>query len=114
MDSLIHKGLTLEHWSKFTLLEQLANVGCDIERTIRWRNAGDLDHSKRAFERALELLTLTIMDPKNSAAARRELCRTREAIIDYFIYDNHYATSDAIWQNYFYDFGLAAAKANGK
>ncbi len=55
-----------------TKAEQLANVGCDIERTIRWRNKGNTEFSKKAFERALELLDFTKQDPKNKSS-RREL-----------------------------------------
>ena len=40
-----HKGLTPEHWFKFSLAEQLANVGCENEynmtmNTIQQTNAG--------------------------------------------------------------------------
>lgn len=34
---IIHKGLTIERWSQFSLAEQLANVGTDVERAIRWK-----------------------------------------------------------------------------
>ena len=111
---MIHKDLTLLRWSQFTIFEQLANVGCDIDRAIQWRKKDDLDHSRRAFERALELLDLTISDPKNRDGKLKELLRTREALIDYFVYDNEYSTSDEIWQSYFYDFNYAAALARGK
>lgn len=111
---MIHKDLTIERWSKFTLFEQLANVGCDIERAIQWRKKGDLDYSKRAFDRALELLDLTIADPKNRQGSLKELLRTREALIDFFLYDNEYKTSDEIWQSYFLDFNFAAAITRGK
>ena len=45
-------------------LEQLANVGCDIERTIQWKKKGDIDYSAKSFERAMELLDLTIFNQK--------------------------------------------------
>ncbi len=111
---MIHKDLTPERWFKFSLFEQLANVGTDIARVIQWRNRGDVDHSKRAFDRALELLDLTIADPKNRGAKLKELLRTREALIDYFLYDNEYRTTDEQWQNYFYDFNYAAAIMRGR
>jgi len=95
-------------------MEQLANVGTDIERTIRWRIKEQSIDSKMAFERALELLDLTIADPKNRGARLKELLRVREALIDYFMYDNCYGSSDKLWQNYFYHFNYAAARARGK
>ncbi len=57
----------------------------------------------------LELLSLTILDPKNRGARRRELCRTREALIDHFWFDNEYQTTDEIWHDYFWQFSYAAA-----
>ena len=111
---MIHKDLSPERWFQFTLFEQLANVGTDISRAIDWRKKGDYDYSQRSFERALELLDLTIRDPKNKKGARKELVITREALIDYFLYDNVYQTSDTIWHEYFLDFNFAAANARNK
>jgi len=111
---LIHKDLTLERWFRFSLFEQLANVGCDVERTIQWKKNGNLDYSQKAFERVLELLSITILDPKHSKGARRELCRVRETLIDHFAYDNEYNSTDEQWQQYFYDFNYAAAIQKGR
>ena len=38
-------------------------IGMDIERTIQWKSRGDLEMSNQAFERALEFLDLTVVDP---------------------------------------------------
>ncbi len=109
MNMIYHKDLTPERWFTFSLAEQLANVGCEVERTIRWRDKGNAEYSRISFERALELLLLTKIDPKHKGAPRRELCRTYEALVDHFVYDNEYNTTDECWQNYFYQFNYAAA-----
>ncbi len=109
-----HRDLISDRWFKFSLFEQLANVGADIERTIQWKQHGNIDYSKDAFERALELLNLTIADPKNSGASLKELVRVREALIDHFVYDNEYATADDTWQQYFFDFNYAVAIARNR
>jgi hypothetical protein len=114
---IIHKDLLESgRWFKFTLFEQLANIGCDIERTIYWKNHGDLELSRKAFERALELIDFTRLDPKNRAtrARLREICRVREALVDHFVYDNEYQTTDESWQLYFFDFNYAAAMQRGR
>jgi hypothetical protein len=111
---IIHKEMAAGRWLEFSLAEQLANVGMDIDRTIRWRNRGDLEASRQAFERALELITLTILDPKHKGARLRELTRVREALLDYFVADNQYGSSDELWQNYFLDFNYLAAIRRGK
>lgn len=91
----------------------MANVGMDVERTINWRNRGEAKRSGAAFERALELLDLTIADPKNRKRLK-EPCRVREALVDYFIYDNEYGSTDEAWSRYFYYFAYAAAIQKGK
>lgn len=100
-------------WFKFTLMEQLANVGTDVERAIQWRKKGNLDYSQKAFERALELLDFTVRDPKNKKRLKEPL-RAREALVDYFMGENMYGSTDELWQNYFYGFNYAAALAKGK
>ncbi len=111
---MFHKDLTPERWFKFSLFDQLANVGMEIERTISWRNVNNPEYSQQAFFRALELLDLTIMDPKNKSGTLKELVFTRESLVDYFMYDNEYKSTDEIWQNYFYNFAYAAAIRRGK
>ncbi len=111
---IIHKDLTPERWFTFSLFEQLANVGCEIERTISWQRQRNFDYSRKAFDRALELLSFTIVDPKNRGPRRKELVCTREALIDHFVYDNQYATTDEAWQQYFFAFNYAAAIARGR
>ena len=111
---IIHKDQAKGKWFKFSLFEQLANVGMDIERTIRWGKKGNLEYSKQAFERALELLDFTITDPKNKGPQLKEIVRTREALVDLFVYDNEYNTTNEQWQKYFYQFNYAAALERGK
>jgi hypothetical protein len=110
---IIHKDLASGRWNAFSIIEQMANVGCDIERAIRWRNKGNLVDSRNAFERALELLQFTIADPKNRKRLK-ELCRAKEALIDYFVYDNEYSSTDEAWQKYFFNFNYMYALQKGR
>lgn len=110
---IIHKDLANGRWNTFSLMEQLGNVGSDVERTIQWRKKGNLEYSQQAFERALELLELTIADPKNRRRLK-EIVRAREMLISYFMYDNQYGFTDEWWQKYFLDFAYAAALERGR
>ena len=107
-DSMMHKELAAGRWFEFSLVEQMANIGSDIKRTIKWKNEGNKPYSEKAFERALELLYLTVEDPKNKKRLK-EILRTRECLIDLYCFDNEYQTTDEIWQKYFYQFTYAAA-----
>lgn len=102
-----HKNLASGGWQKLSFFEQMANVGSEVERTIKWKNKGNIEYSRMAFERALELLDLTI-DNKKSASQLKELLRVRETLADYFAFSNEYGSTDKSWQNYFYAFNFAA------
>lgn len=103
-----HENLASGRWRKLSFFQQMANVGSEIERTIKWREKGNEEYSELAFFRALELLDLTISDPKNSLRLR-ELFRTREALADYFAFENEYKSNDQVWKNYFFVFNYAIA-----
>ena len=100
-----HKQLASGRWFELPFLEQMANIGSEVERAILWRNRNK-QYSIEAIERALELIELTIADAKNIARLR-ELTRLREALIDSFYADNEFASSDSLWRSYFNAFGYA-------
>ncbi|PIU07639.1 MAG: hypothetical protein COZ85_01530 [Candidatus Moranbacteria bacterium CG_4_8_14_3_um_filter_34_16] len=102
-----HKNLASGGWQKLSFFEQMANIGSEVERTIKWKNKGNAEYSRLAFGRALELLDLTI-DNEKSPSRLKELLRMREMLADYFAFDNEYKSTDKGWQNYFYAFNFVA------
>lgn len=108
MNITYHHGLTLNDWASHDIFYQMANVGSEIFRTISWREK-KLDFSRKAFERALELLDLTIADKKNINRLA-ELLRLRETLVDYFLFNNIYKSTDKQWESYFFSFNLAARR----
>lgn len=102
-----HRELAAGKWNLLSFAEQMANIGSEIERTIKWKEKGRSDISSRAFERALELIDLTIADSKNRNRLR-ELLRVREAVSDHFYFDNFYQSTPESWQRYFGAFLMAA------
>lgn len=104
-----HSNLTLGKWSRFSLVEQMANIGSEVERAIKWKDRNK-EYSDKALERALELIDLTLADPKNRSRLR-EVARMREVLVDYFYYNNIYGSTDELWRKYFYSFNYAAALA---
>ena len=102
-----YKNLAGGRWQKLTFFEQMANVGSEVERAIKWKNKGNAGYSRMAFERALELLDLTIANEKGYIHLR-ELTRVGETLADYFAFENSYNSTDKSWQNYFYAFNFAA------
>ncbi len=108
MSNIFHTGLE-ERWNNFSLSEQMANIGTEIGRTINWRKKGNVEMSMNALYRGLELIDFTINDKKNKNSLK-EILRVREALVDFFIGDNIYKSSDGIWEKYFYFFNFAARK----
>lgn len=110
--SALHRDLAAGKWFELSFVEQMANVGSEVERTISWRPRNPAV-SARAFERGLELLDLSIADRRNRRRLR-ELMRLREALADYFVFDNSYGSSDTLWKRYFGAFTHAAALRRGR
>ncbi|OGX48737.1 MAG: hypothetical protein A2216_01145 [Omnitrophica WOR_2 bacterium RIFOXYA2_FULL_45_12] len=109
--NLAHKDLAGGRWFEFSLLEQMANIGSEIFRTISWRDKNK-DYQQKAFERSLELFDFTVLDPKNRKRLK-EILRARELWADYIYGGNQYNQTDILWQNYFYAFNRPARNPHG-
>jgi len=102
-----HQDLASGRWNKLSFFEQMANSGSEVERAINWKNKNNDSYSKKAIIRALELIALTITDPRNRKRLK-ELTRLREILLDYFLGQNQYSSSDRLWQKYFHAFNHAS------
>lgn len=105
--SIQHRELAAGKWDRLSFVEQMANIGSEVERTINWRKKNNMEYSRLALDRSLELLDLTVADKKNSTRLK-EVLRVREALADYFSFDNTYNSNDQTWQRYFLSFNYAA------
>jgi len=104
--SHIHKNLADGRWFQFSLAEQMANIGTEIDRAIQWKSK-DMLLSQKAFERGIELLDLTIEDKKNRSHLK-EVCRLKEVLGDYFLGQNEYGSTEQNLNSYFYFFNAIA------
>ncbi|MFH1896452.1 MAG: hypothetical protein ABH814_03220 [bacterium] len=101
-----HKNLTLNHWKKYNFLQQMANIGSEVARSIAWQDR-DKKLSQEAFERSLELFDITAKTGLGFPRLK-ELRRAREAWCDFVAGDNTYASTAKQWEDYFYQFNYAA------
>lgn len=106
-----HKELAAGRWRQMPFAEQMANIGSEIERTLNWRAKNNSDYARRAFERALELMDLTLENAQGFARLK-ELARTREAMVDYFDGTNRYGSTETSWRRYFLPFTYAARRTH--
>ncbi len=104
-----HKDLAAGRWSQLPFLEQMANIGSEVERALSWRAKKYEDYSRRASERALELIDLSL-DSAEGLSRLKELARTREALVDYFYGANEYQSTDESWKKYFTSFTYAVRR----
>jgi hypothetical protein len=107
--SFQHKNLAAGNWNKLSFVEQMANVGSEVERALNWRIKKNDGYAQKAFERALELIDLTL-DSHRKYAHLKEIARTREAFVDYFFGTNQFLSSEASWRSYFLPFLFASRK----
>ncbi len=104
-----HGDLAAGRWRRLSLAEQMANIGSEVERALNWQAKDNADYGRRAFERALELMDLTLESVKDYARLK-ELARVREAIVDYFVGSNQFGSTEASWRRYFGNFAYAARR----
>ena len=105
--TVIHKNLAQNRWFSLTLLEQLGNIGSEVERTIRATKKGNEEQKEKALFRALDLIDLTLRD-KRWNKRLKEITRTREILCDVFFGKNIYNVSFDKLSKYFLYFGIAA------
>jgi hypothetical protein len=106
-----HRDLAAGRWWALSLAEQLGNIGSEISRAIRWTSRNP-DTAQAALYRALELLDLTLADPRLRQARPRlrEVARVREVVVDFFAGSNQYGSTNESMQKYFDAYAIAARK----
>jgi hypothetical protein len=104
-----HRDLAAGRWGQLSLAEQLGNVGSEVGRILRWRDRDDRLMSS-AFDRALELLDLTLADSRWRGRLR-EIARVRELLCDAVAGGRDYATTLEDLDRYFLAFAMAARRS---
>ncbi|MDR1726015.1 MAG: hypothetical protein LBR28_06470 [Bacteroidales bacterium] len=84
---MLHKELAQGRWATMTFAQQMANIGSEISRASKWLAKNNMEQSTKAYERALELIDLTIMN-NNKLSTLKELCRLREDLNGIFLSHN--------------------------
>jgi hypothetical protein len=105
-----HASLAAGRWHTFTLVEQLGNVGSEVERALRAHDQGRPDRLEPALDRALELFDLTATDPRWSLPRRREILRAREQFCRVFFDADAEPDLAGYLRKYFLQFAVAARR----
>lgn len=105
-----HADLASGGWAALSLVEQLANVGSEVDRAIAARTAQRPDRFERALARALELFDMAAGDHRWRGPRRREILRAREEFCRLFF--DHESPPDAVrtLAAYFLQFAVLARR----
>lgn len=106
----IHGDLAAGRWRSLSLAEQMGNIGSEVERACRARQAGNPERFERAFARAVELFDLTGFDPRWRGARLREIRRAREEFCRLMLEEVD-ESAVAGFQRYFLSLALVARRA---
>lgn len=113
MTDFIHKELANGKWKQYSLIEQFANIGSEVGRTIKWFRKNEKDRFESSFERALELFDLTLADERWKGR-RKEITRARELLCTLILDPDSVMNLDKELNSldeYFLQFGIAANSA---
>ena len=108
MTRTLHKRVAAGGWDRLELVEQLGNVGTEVDRAIRAHQAGRTTRFESALERALELFDLTAADPRWRGHRCQEILRAREEFCRLFFDPDVPSGSAEGLRRYFFSFGHAA------
>ena len=100
-----HKNLASGKWHQLSLVEQLGNIGSEVNRALMAKS--DEKRFNNAVLRALELFDLTLADPRWRKRLK-EICRARELFCDAVQGGLFYGTKLEDLNRYFYYFAYAA------
>ena len=103
---LIHKNLA-KRWHTFTLPMQMANIGSELHRVVKFKQNNQKKDAEDAFDRTIELIDLTISD-KRLKNRTKELTRFREVLAGFFTKSNQYKINSESLENYSLDFAMFA------
>lgn len=100
-----HLMLAAESWPKFSLEEQMGNIGSEVSRAIRAK--GNTEYYWGAVWRALDLFYLTIGDPRWKRRLK-EIVRAKELFCAAALGSNEFKTTLEDLDRYFTYFALVA------
>lgn len=103
----------VKKWSEMSFIAQMANIGSEVGRTLKWKRKGNSNMAQGAFVRALDLfdLTISVGRMKESFYSRdsmlKEVIRARDQFCEEYLSDD----SDALLPSdkYFSHFAKAFA-----
>lgn len=110
-----YKSLEIDkdRWYKFSLAEQLGNIGSEVDRYVGLSSINK-EYALDALYRAIDLIDITKSDPRWKGPRRKEINRVKAMLCDTTLGDNEFKTPIKYFQDYFLDFAIVARTRAGK
>lgn len=99
-------------------ISQMANIGSEVGRTLKWKQKGNTALAKNAFIRALDLFDLTIKVGCNNGSQSsrdsmlREVLMARDQFCEEYLSEDSNAIAPS--DRYFSQFAKACALRSGR
>lgn len=105
-------------WESMDFMAQMANIGSEVGRTLKWKRKGNTILARSAFIRAIDLIDLTIKVGRNNASASSRDAMLREVLLARDQFCEEYLSDDinalARSERYFSHFAKACAVKAGR
>lgn len=107
-----------DKWAAMDFIAQMANIGSEVGRTLKWKQKGNNTLARNAFIRALDLFDLTIEtgrdndSPSSRDSMLRELLMARDQFCEEYLSKDNNATAPS--DKYFSQFAKACALRSGR
>lgn len=105
-------------WKSMDFMTQMANIGSEVGRTLKWKQKGNTVLARSAFIRAIDLIDLTIKVGRTDASASSRDAMLREVLLARDQFCEEYLSDDvnalAKSERYFSHFAKACALKSGR
>ena len=81
-----HAELTVDHWSRFDLGEQILQIAAELHRATESLRPDRIESHRLSYERVLRLIDLTV-EIHTSEGLRIELLRFRDVVAELYLDD---------------------------
>ena len=107
-----------DKWAAMDFISQMANIGIEVGRTLKWKQKGNTTLAQNAFIRALDLFDLTIETGRINGSLSfrdsmlRELLMARDLFCEEYLSEDNNAIAPS--DRYFSQFAKACALRSGR
>jgi len=101
--------ITQEKWQKFSLEQQMANIGSEVTRAVNLKEKNNKELSESSAWRVLEMIDSTLSDTRWKGRLK-EVFLLRDVFCDYIFNHGNFSVSGNNLKEYFLPFALLTTR----